>query len=163
MHSYFLSDVVLVQHCITIVCLLTVGLYHAHCPKNNLNLGIKTGPVRLSRCNGKYMSDFLRKNYAQKSQTISFVRLGFYAEIHLIFVTVYCLIYTVCIQKVHTVTVSKLCRKGHCLFGYFVRRGHCCYIGMKGWGESVAWVGLCLKFHPKCSKFGTIVHLGSKT
>ena len=36
----------------------------------------------------------------------------------------------------------------------------------KGWGESVAWGGgggLCLKCHPKSSKFGAIVHLGSKT
>ena len=34
-----------------------------------------------------------------------------------------------------------------------------CVRFLKGWGESVA----CLKFHPKCSKFCTIVHLGSKT
>ena len=33
---------------------------------------------------------------------------------------------------------------------------------MKGRGGSAAWGGLCLKFYPKCSKFGTIVHLGSK-
>ena len=32
----------------------------------------------------------------------------------------------------------------------------------KGRGGSAAWGGLCLKFYPKCSKFGTIVHLGSK-
>ena len=33
-----------------------------------------------------------------------------------------------------------------------------CVLFLKGWGESVA----CLKFHPKCSKFCTIVHLGSR-
>ena len=32
----------------------------------------------------------------------------------------------------------------------------------KGRGGSPAW-GLCLKFHPKRSKFGTVDHLGSKT
>ena len=32
----------------------------------------------------------------------------------------------------------------------------------KEWGESVAWGGLCLRFHPKCSKFGTVLHLGPK-
>ena len=36
-------------------------------------------------------------------------------------------------------------------------------IQKKGCGESVAWGGLCLKFHPKCSKFGKTVHRGSKT
>ena len=33
---------------------------------------------------------------------------------------------------------------------------------LKGWEESVAWGGLCLRFHPKCSKFGTVLHLGPK-
>ena len=33
---------------------------------------------------------------------------------------------------------------------------------VKWWGESVAWGGLCLRFHPKCSKFGTVLHLGPK-
>ena len=35
----------------------------------------------------------------------------------------------------------------------------------KGWGESLAWgpVGGQVNFNQKWSKFGTIVHLGSKT
>ena len=34
--------------------------------------------------------------------------------------------------------------------------------GISGLGSSV-WACYVEEFHPKCSKFGTIVHLGSKT
>ena len=38
-----------------------------------------------------------------------------------------------------------------------------CCCQLKGRGGSAAWGVLCLKFHPKCSKLVTVVHLGSQT